>query len=770
MTAITSTTDHTNLDRFQLLDWLLPNCEPDRVALLYPKGKGGQFSPGWVMDRADAERAIAAYRAGTLENESFTSVTKRGARYRIAGAKRLGLVPHRNGRVLVFCVDLDDHGGDGGTVPLADAIARFFGAHPLTFTSKSGRGLHGFFRLAEPMDAKAFVHWARAWGFNRQDEPELFPKTVKNTQAWLPNEPNDAGGDKHVSGSYESCLVRKLPEPPSAKLSSATLNFLRGFVRQPGRNIALNKAAYELGQKRVPRSEAMRLCLHGARLCGLQHDEPDQTQTTFESGYDAGAQAAPPEESSALHEPEPTIAFRRLDGIGNGERFIDHHGKRVRYSDELDRWLVWTGKRWSMESQVTVEAMGKRTARLILREMERAMEQAEQSGQPSEEIEALEKSYRRHYLSTARVSGVRDMLKMAQSEPGVKVAIRQIDAQPMLLNVANGTIDLAKGTLQPHRRTDGLTKMAPVAFEPRAPCPRWDAFLRRIFERDHELIAYIQKAVGYSLTGDVGEQCLFFLYGTGQNGKSVFIQTLLHMLGEFGQKAPTEMLMKQDRTSGGGATPDMARLRGVRMAVTAELEENQRMGEARVKDLTGADRIVARPLYRDPIEFDPTHKLWIYGNHKPTIRGTDDGIWRRIRLIPFTVTIPAHEKDPQLTSKLLLERSGILRWAVEGCLAWQRDGLGLPAAVASATDAYRNESDRLAAFLDECCIVEQYARAGKTELYAGYEQWCRESGEYALSKKKLGQQLIERGFKEGRNKRERYWIGLGLADGGVGYA
>ncbi|MCC5829278.1 MAG: hypothetical protein JJU36_07505 [Phycisphaeraceae bacterium] len=763
------------IDRFALLDWLEPNCEPDRVALLYPKGDRG-LSPGWVIGRDDAQRALAAYRAGTLADQAFTSTTKHGKPYRIHGAQRLGLVPHRNSRVLTFCVDLDDHGDDGGTVHLSRVIARFFGATPLTFTSKGGKGQHCFLRLTEPMDAEAFVQWARAWGFNRQDQPEVFPKTTKNTQAWLPNEPNDQGGDRYIGGSFESCIVRDLPTAPHVKLTTRTLDFLRGFVRQPGRNEALNRASFELAQKRVPRIEAWRLCQLGARLCGLEQEEPEQTRTTFDSGYDAGSAAPAPATSSDAHpahpaEPEsPVVKFRRLDGIGNGERFIDNYGPQVRYCYELDRWLVWTGKRWSLDAQAQVEAMAKKTARLILKEMDRAVNEARDAGQTDDELAKIETAYRKHYLSAARVHGVRDMLTMAQSESGVKVCISQIDANAMLMNVANGTVDLATGRMHAHRRQDGITKIARARYDPQAPYPRWQAFLMRIFDGDDELVTFIQRAVGYSLTGQVGEQCLFFLFGIGQNGKSVFIQTLLHVLGEYAQKAPTEMIMKHDRPNSGGATPDMARLRGVRLAVTAELEENQRMGEARVKDLTGADRIVARPLYRDPIEFDPTHKLWIYGNHKPTIRGTDEGIWRRIRLIPFTVTIPNDEKDPHLVDKLQAERDGILAWAVTGCLAWQRDGLGMPQAVAEATEAYRNESDRLGAFLEECCIVEAYARAGKSEVYAAYERWCHDSGEHAVSKKKLSQMLVERGFAETRTRHERMWIGLGLAEMGGVYA
>jgi putative DNA primase/helicase len=761
------------IDRLALLEWLRPNCEPDRVALLYPK-HGGELSPGWVMSQADAERAITAYRAGALDGESFQSTTKNGKTYRIKGAVRLGLVPHRNGRVLAFCVDLDDHTGDGGTVHLREAVARFFGANPIVFTSKGGKGLHCFFRLSQPMEAEAFVAWSRAWGFNRQGEPEVFPKTTKNTQAWLPNEPNAHGGDAYVSGTFESCVIASLPKPPTTKLTTTTLHFLRGFARQPGRNEALNKAAFELGSKRAPRSEASELCMLGARLCGLLAEEPDQTRATFDSGYEAGAKSAPAADTADGHDGHDGVAavpkFRRLDGIGNGERFVDQHGRDVRFSYELDSWLVWTGKRWSLDSQAAVEAMAKKTARLILKEMERALDEARDAGKTDDELAAIESAYRKQYVSAARVHGVRDMLTMAQSEPGVKVSVAQIDAGHMLLNVRNGTIDLTTGRLRPHERADGITKIAPASFDPDADSTLWQSFLDRIFAGDEDLIAYIQRAVGYSLTGQVGEQCLFFLHGTGQNGKSVFIQTLLAVLGEYAQKAPTEMIMKQDRASGGGATPDMARLRGVRLAVTAELDEDQRMGEAKVKDLTGADRIVARKLYCEPIEFDPTHKLWIYGNHKPSIRGTDDGIWRRMRLIPFAVTIPNEEKDPHLVDKLSAERDGILAWAVRGCLEWQRDGLGLPHAVASATEAYRGESDRLAAFIEERCVVADWASIGKSELYSAYEAWSRESGEYTRSKRWLGLRLAERGFAERRSEAQRSWIGLGLREGGLPYA
>lgn len=761
------------IDRIALLDWLLPNCERDRVAILYPKGRNG-LSPGWVTGLRDAARAIEAYRHGRLPDESFTSVTHKGIPYKITKGERLGLVPHRNGRVATFCADLDDHTGDGGNVHVVAALSTFLGAQPIVYTSKGGKGLHCFFRLAQSVDAGAFVTWARAWGFNRQGEPEIFPKTKKNTQAWLPNEHNDAGGDAYVSGTFERCVVTTLPPPPSVRLSTSTLTFLRGFVRKPGRNDALNKAAYELGRKRVSRDEAWGLCTRGAQLCGLYAEEPENTSKTFESGFTAGSQAPAAGDTATVvgvggtvAEPASVSTFRGLDGIGNGERFIDNFGGLVRFCYELDTWLVWTGTHWSTESMALVEAMAKKTARLILVEMERAMERAEIDGQTPEEIEAIEKAYQAHYKSTARVRGVKDMLTMAQSEHGVKVTIDQLDADPMVLNVANGTIDLREGTLRPHRRADGITKMSPATFDRDAPCALWLSFLDRIFSGDSQLIAFIQRAVGYTLTGSVSEQCLFFLHGSGQNGKSVFIHTLLYVFGDYGQKAPTEIIMNTERCTG-TASPELARIRGARFVVASEVEDNVRIGEARVKDLTGSDRVTARQLYHDPIEFDPTHKLWIYGNHKPTIRGTDEGIWRRIRLIPFAVTIPEKDKDPDLVHKLQAERDGVLAWAVRGSVEWARTGLGLPSAVAEATKAYRTENDRVGEFLDERCIDEHFGtepaeRCAKDDVYRAYETWCRDSGEYVISKRKLGQLLQERGFQETRGHGgRRFWLGLGL--------
>lgn len=308
------------------------------------------------------------------------------------------------------------------------------------------------------------------------------------------------------------------------------------------------------------------------------------------------------------------------------------------------------------------------------------------------------------------------MVELAQSEPGIAVHHTALDSAPWLLNCRNGTIDLKTGTPHPHDRAQLLTKQIDVDYDPAAPAPRWARFIERITDGDPELATYMQRAAGYTLTGDVSEQCLFFCYGNGANGKSTYVETLAALLGNFWLKAPTEMLMQQ-RSGGGGVPNDVARLPGARMVVAAEVSEGGRIDEAKVKDLTGGDTLIARFMRAEFFEFRPVFKLWLYGNHKPQIRGTDNGIWRRIRLIPFTATIPEAERDPALAEKLRVELAGILAWAVRGCLAWQAEGLTAPVAVKAATDTYRAEMDAIGAFLLDSCTIAPRLSASAGDLY-----------------------------------------------------
>jgi putative DNA primase/helicase len=439
----------------------------------------------------------------------------------------------------------------------------------------------------------------------------------------------------------------------------------------------------------------------------------------------------------------PTPGAFKCDDIGNGERLACRHGARLRHVKEWG-WLVWNNFYWEQD-RGNVAMLAKETARSIFAEAAAA------------EDDTIAKALANHAKATASRSRREAMVDACASEPGIPAAPKDFDRDPWLLNVQNGVLNLRTGELQPHDPQALLTKMAGTEYHPEATCPTWEAFLQRIFKGDKEVITFIQRAVGYSLTGNIGEQCLFFLHGTGKNGKSTFTGTLQALAGDYSSKTLTDTLMV--KYYDGGINNDLARLAGARAVIAAELEEGKRLNESLVKDLTGGDTITARYLHREYFEFMPAFKLWMYGNHKPIIRGTDEGIWRRIKLIPFTVTIPEPERDPDLPEKLKAELPGILAWAVAGCKAWQREGLQTPSEVNAATIAYRAEQDTLAAFLSECCIIGTGYKVTSGELFDVYQKWGGE-----LNRRRFSSAMAERGFvtlgRDGAGRALYHDIGL----------
>ena len=286
-----------------------------------------------------------------------------------------------------------------------------------------------------------------------------------------------------------------------------------------------------------------------------------------------------------------------------------------------------------------------------------------------------------------------------------------------------------------------------VDYIPGADCPTWKSFIDRIMAGDKDIIEFIKRAVGYTLTGNVSEKCLFFMYGPkGDNGKSTFVEVLLALLGEYANKSPIEMLMA--RYGNPGIPNDIAQLPGRRFVVTSETEQGRKLNETMVKDLTGMDTITARFMRQEYFSFQPTHKLWIYGNHKPVIRGRDDAIWRRIRMIPFLVQIPKAEQDKDLINKLIAELPGILTWAVEGCMEWNRIGLSEPISVAQATTAYKAEMDTIAMWVESNCTIDARKYDLFKNLYQDYIQWCEDHGEpNTISGREFGNSLDALGYQ-----------------------
>jgi putative DNA primase/helicase len=373
------------------------------------------------------------------------------------------------------------------------------------------------------------------------------------------------------------------------------------------------------------------------------------------------------------------------------------------------------------------------------------------------------KAFQRHLARSEQQQRLAAAVALAAVDARIVASVDAFDRDPWLLNVANGTLELRTGDLRPHRREDLLSKLAPVEFDRAAEAPTWMRFLDRIFNSDQELIAFVQRALGYSLTGLTIEQVLFLLHGSGANGKSTLLETFRRLLGDYAQQAPAETFLEQ---RAGGIRSDLARLPGARLVSAVETGEGRRLDEALVKQLTGGDTIAARRLYREFFEFRPVFKLWIATNHLPEVRGADEAIWRRIRLVPFNVTIPESERDSRLDEKLAREASGILRWLVDGCQAWRQQGLGVTECVAAATAGYRSTMDVLGCFIEERCVQRPDATVKTSELYTLYTYWADAHGEEKLTQKAFGLRLRERGFQPGRTNGTRFYRGLGVAQEG----
>lgn len=443
---------------------------------------------------------------------------------------------------------------------------------------------------------------------------------------------------------------------------------------------------------------------------------------------------------------EPTRSYPTTD-LGNGERFFAQHHPIARYSFRRSVWYTWVGTHWQQDELGHSHRLASRTVRSILQE-------AAAEPEPSRR-KALAK-WARDSESQSR----RDAMLRSAAEH-MPIDETQFDRDPWQLNCLNGVVDLQSGRLLPHDSHMSLSKCCHVSYDPAAQCPRWREFLDRIMGGRQSLVEFLHRALGYSLTGRVSEDSLFFLYGIGRNGKSTFIRTIKMIMGDYSCQAVHDLLLAKHAPQ---HPTELANLFGRRFVAAVEAGAGRSFDEALVKQLTGGDAITARRMREDFWEFTPTHKIWLAANHKPVVKGGDVGIWSRLKTIPFEVVIPEDQQDKRLDEKLQQEAAGILAWMVEGCLAWQRDGLGEPAEVRAATGNYRAEMDVLRGFIEDCCAVDDAASCPAADLYAEYMRWCLEEGEKAESKRGFGVRMEERGFRRCRigHRQVRGYTGLRL--------
>jgi putative DNA primase/helicase len=440
--------------------------------------------------------------------------------------------------------------------------------------------------------------------------------------------------------------------------------------------------------------------------------------------------------------------YRRTD-IGNAERLVDRHGRDLRFCHPFAKWYIWSGICWADDDTGEIKRRCKDTIRSMYAEASAIQDDADR------------KDFIKFVSRCESDQKIKAMISLAQSEPSIPVLPDSLDTHPWLVVVKNGTVDLRTGELLPHRRGDLITKVAPWRYDPDADCPMWMAHLRRVMDGDDELIDFLQRAYGYSLAGDTSERVIFIEYGSGANGKSITNDAVATAIGDYAMRTPTETLLVKRNE---GIPNDVARLMGARFVYASEAEQGKRLAESLIKDMSGGEKIAARFMRAEWFEFMPEFKIWLGTNHKPVIRGTDNAIWDRIRLIPFTVRIPEDERKPKsvIMAEFESEMPGILAWLVKGCLKWRSEGLKTPLKVREATASYRDEMDLIGDFIGDCCVLGETQSTRKKHLYEAYESWSQANGEKPISKKLLGMKLAERGFDDYRCGSARHWIGIGL--------
>jgi putative DNA primase/helicase len=715
----------------------------------------------------------------------------------------IGLACGPDSGVFVLDVDADPPKGGGLTGPEAlERLEAMHGELPPTMRVNTGNaGWHLYFNFPKDrvLRNRARIHLdgektgldCRAEGGYVVLPPSIHPdtgetyrwqmdrRTIYDAPEWLLDllDPPKKVAAPAPSRPVETRAVAPVEGAAMEAYGAAALKHAAARIRNVGdgsRHDAIYREAAGIGELvaggTIDASEAERVLVEAGLAIGKGLAEVQRTvrDGLSKGGLQPRVPAPRPMPGTA---PAPDGGVYRPTDAGNAQRLADRYGMDVRWSSGVqgDGWLVWDGMRWAPDTMQEVDRFALAVADEVVRHAEavevqlrQAQASASDPPQPAEarRINDLRQEHRT-WAMWARQSEMQGHLRACQVVARQRLAVDQerLDADDWIINTPSGMVDLRSGSTMEHDREALCTKVTGAA--PAGACPTWIAFLTRIMGGDPEMVAFLQRVVGYCLTGSTREQAIFILYGNGSNGKSTFLDTIRAVLGDYVMHARAETFMRDQR--GGGIPNDIAALRGARVVTASEPEQGEQLDESLVKEMTGDAAITARFMRGEFFTFRPRFKVLLATNHRPVIRGTDHGIWRRIRLVPFTETIPDEEKDRELPTKLLAERDGILAWAVEGCLAWQRDGLAAPEAVVNATQDYREDMDILAEFLSEKCY--RMGTVKNQDLYAAFSAWQQANGEKPRAHRWLTRTLQERGFVQSPSRvNGRRWEGLSLRE------
>jgi len=642
----------------------------------------------------------------------------------------IGLCTGKDANLIV--VDVDVKNSAGGMESLQELEAEFEKLDTLIVTTPSG-GWHYYFSFPKDLDAiGCMVGFRKGIDIRADGGYVVAPGSSIDGKLY---EFKDI--DKEIA-ELPLWLLDLLTNKESNTSSFDVVETIQG-VSEGSRNDSLFKLASSLRGRDVDYDDAREQVLSANSNCNPPLSSTEALRC-LDSAY-------------TRYEPNTELTEHHLTELGSAQEMINCYGENIRYVPQFGKWLLWDSHRWCFDETGNVSRLAKANA----------LSQYDKVAQIDDFNKRQQMS--RFAAKSESRQAIESTIHLAKTEAGIPLRVESLDTNSYLLGVANGVINLRTGGLRVETKEEYITKQAPVVFNPAATCPRWLKFLNQAMDGDNDMINYLKRIVGYSLTGDTKEQVLFFLFGHGANGKSVFVTTIQDLLGDYAIQTPVSTLMTRGK---GSINNDIARMRGARFVATTETEEGSKFNESEIKLITGGDTITCRFLRQEFFEYRPEFKIWISGNHKP-VPGDGHGIWRRLILIPFEVIVDEANQDKELHLKLKEELSGILNWAIEGCLEWQEEGLKTPQKILDAISEYKSEMDRVLTWMGECCDPKPIigAEIKASELYSSYKLWAIENGEWAMSQRIFSNKLSEKGYKKIRKGQGQFYQGISLSSRGI---